>query len=462
MVVGRAATVPGAIAATAEAAAAVVTAPVASPAASDPSMWARRPLQGPAARLVMRRQACCLGGGVPVGLPRLPRPEVPSRLRGLAAASAALGCCSWHLAGRRQVPSLLRSARHGGGSLRRRQLATAASQKVAILGPEIATLQATGTRRISSSPRRAAACAIPEPQLPRHSSTLRQPLKVVQWNLGGLRAFLRKRPGALPSLVEREEPDVLCILEHRLQEDHTESERALDALLEALPDYKVGALHYSAVKKGYSGVAMLLRKASGLQPLDIRPEDPPCVQGEGRVLLAEYEELFLVLCYVPNAGQGLKRLEERTTKWDVQFRDMLQLLSSIKPTVAAGDFNVAHLDEDIWNVDAPHVARQAGTTPEERESFSVLLDTGFRDGFRYVHPEATGAFTYWSVRARNRPQNRGLRLDYFVVSEDVAPDSHGQRSGAEETRGVLLDDVFHLADLSTGDHCPVGALLSVE
>merc|ERR1711879_1106206 len=112
------------------------------------------------------------------------------------------------------------------------------------------------------------------------------------------------------------------------------------------------------------------------------------------------------------AGDALKRLDERIERWDVELRDRLTMLASKKAVLLIGDLNVAHLDLDIWNVEAPHIAKSAGTSPQERESFGKLLGAGFVDAFRHLHPDAHGAFTYWSVRAGNRPFNKGLRLDY--------------------------------------------------
>lgn len=294
---------------------------------------------------------------------------------------------------------------------------------------------------------------IPEPSIPRtHLPAGTKSLKAVFWNLGGLRGFLKNRPEALPELARLEKPDVLGLMEHKLQESGADSENAMKMLLEALPDYETAALNCSTLKKGYSGTLILVRK-DGPKPLSVTPCELPSAKDEGRLIVTEFEELILVLAYVPNSGDTLQRLDERIGQWDAQLRDKLKELNSKKPTVLLGDLNVAHRDADIWNVEAPHVPKCAGTTPKERESFSSLLGTGFVDGFAHFHPEALGAFTYWSVRAGNRPKNRGLRLDYAVAPSSLL---------ASESGAPSLVDVFHLPEMSPGgDHCPVGALLSL-
>jgi exodeoxyribonuclease III len=273
-----------------------------------------------------------------------------------------------------------------------------------------------------------------------------------------LRGFLKSRPEALPELVRLESPDVLGILEHKLQEEGADSENATKVLLEALPDYELAALNCSTVKKGYSGTLVLLRRDRA-KPLNVEAGDLPSAKDEGRLITLEFAELYVVIAYVPNSGDGLKRLDERLQQWDEQLREKLKDLASKKPVVLLGDLNVAHRDVDIWNVEAPHVPKSAGTTVQERESFSKLLDAGFADGFAHMHPEVQGAFTYWSVRAGNRPKNRGLRLDYAVVSRTLLPASTTTEPQASASSPALVD-AFHLAELSTGDHCPVGVQLS--
>merc|ERR1712032_140779 len=174
---------------------------------------------------------------------------------------------------------------------------------------------------------------------------------------------------------------------------------------------------------------------------------------EGRTICVDMPKLFVVVSYVMNSGDGLVRLKKRLGHWDPKMRSYLQSLSKKKPVVLLGDLNVAHRDEDIWNVEAPHVPKSSTTTPEERASFGKLLQAGFVDGFAHMHPDVKGAFTYWSVRAGNRKPNRGLRLDYAIASEGMF----------KKTKpGAKLADAFHLpAYAPSGDHCPVGAIVRV-
>jgi exodeoxyribonuclease III len=161
------------------------------------------------------------------------------------------------------------------------------------------------------------------------------------------------------------------------------------------------------------------------------------VMAEGRTITVEYESFYVVASYVPNSGDKLQRLDFRTKVWDKRMGEYLVDLEKRKPVIFCGDLNVAHLDSDIWNVGAKHLTKSAGTTPEERQSFSDLLALGFVDAFRQLNPEAAGWFSYWSVRAGNRPFNRGLRLDYFVTSPKLCGEVVG---GAEVKEVVILPE----------------------
>jgi len=298
--------------------------------------------------------------------------------------------------------------------------------------------------------------SIPEPELSRSAKKIPgKRLGLLSWNVGGLRAFLKGRIGDLQDAVRQASPDVIGLIEHKLQEDTSETSAALDALLEALPDFEVGAVSYSTAKKGYSGTLVLLRKGS-MKPVKVSPDEVSCATNEGRLIVVEFETIFVVLCYVPNSGDGLKRLDERLKQWDPQLREKLKTMAKQKAVVLMGDLNVAHQDKDIWNLEAPHVPKSAGTTHEERESFSQLLASGFKDGFAVSHPEALGAFTYWSVRAGNRKTNKGLRLDYVLASEGMIQDSSKDTKSCPQ-----LIETFHLPKLAPGDHCPIGAVVAV-
>lgn len=292
--------------------------------------------------------------------------------------------------------------------------------------------------------------AIPLPIVPRRALPSGS-LAAICWNVAGLRAFLAKQGTALQTIGSQEKPAVLGLLETKLQEG-AQVDEATACLQELLPEYRA-FFSCSREKKGYSGTAVLLREdlvgCAKVTPVKLEKGSD-----EGRSFCVELPQLFVVICYVVNSGDGLGRLKERLEQWDPRLRSYLRALAKKRPVLLLGDMNVAHRDVDIWNLEAPHVPKTAATTPEERASFGKLLQAGFVDAFAHLHPDVKGAFTYWSVRARNRTPNRGLRLDYAVVSQDMVED---------KTCKVRLLDAFHLPALApSGDHCPVGVTISLS
>jgi exodeoxyribonuclease III len=168
---------------------------------------------------------------------------------------------------------------------------------------------------------------------------------------------------------------------------------------------------------------------------DFEDEGQKQFHGEGRTITLELDSFFLVACYVPNAGEGLVRLNYRVDEWEVHTRAYLQALSERKPVVYTGDLNVGHLDLDIHNPLSKKIDTVPGLTPRERGAFSQMLaQTGFRDAFRELYPDAQGQFTQWSQRTNGRPFNRGLRLDYFVCSSSMFA---GSGAGAELEAGAV-------------------------
>lgn len=305
------------------------------------------------------------------------------------------------------------------------------------------------------------------------------------WNVNGMRALMRDKKDDLMKHVEECDPDLLCLIEHKLQEKDVDG--MLQQMSNELPGY-TGCFTCSQDKKGYSGVAVFVKgklpapssgssgkkaapskkilsffrstqrtdgkdpgvEQDALKVLSVRYGMNKPVDKEGRMITVEYEGFYVVTVYVPNSGDGLKRLDYRIQEWDKDFREYLMALRRSKPVVVGGDFNVAHLDKDIWNVEAKHIPKSAGTTPAERQSFTELLESGFVDTFRHRHPEAFGCFTYWSVRANNRPRNRGLRLDYWLASSSLySLDSP-----------IQVHDSWHCdQDNGYGDHCPLAIRL---
>ena len=356
----------------------------------------------------------------------------------------------------------------------------------------------------------------PAPRQPIPGGT--KTFKAISWNVAGLRALIEKQPEMFRRIVDAEQPDVIALQEHKLQDAHVED---LTAKLHALlPEYPTAKFACSTVKKGYSGVAVLCKarlagggdetsepakKPKTTQPgiaaffggaADVSKSAPASAPApapatktsvadayagpklvrvaegfsgfkdgyadEGRVLTLEFDAFFLVFAYVPNSGMKLERLAYRVNEWDDAFRGYLAFLDAKKPVVCGGDLNVGHLDADIYNKDAPHVKKSAGLTPEERASFSKTLeDVCLRDTFRVFHPDATGWFTYWSGRVGNRPKNRGLRLDYFLASRRAFA---GEQSKSGSPANVEVLDGYILDRLTVGasDHAPLGVTLALR
>ena len=268
-------------------------------------------------------------------------------------------------------------------------------------------------------------------------------LRLVSWNVNGLRAVMKKDPSFV-DVVEQLDADVFAVQETKLQEGQIE----LD-----LPGYHQTWSY--AERKGYSGTAVFSRE----EPLRVlradavlevahnalNAEDETLVAvaaTEGRVCALEFDSYWFVNVYTPNAQGELARIDTRLA-WDTAYRKFLVKLAAEKPVVTCGDFNVAHEEIDLKN---PGPNRgNAGFSDEERESFTRLLDAGFTDTFRARFPELAGAYSWWSYRFRARQNNAGWRIDYFLVSNDVA----------ERVTGASI-----LSEVMGSDHCPVE--LSIE
>ena len=263
-------------------------------------------------------------------------------------------------------------------------------------------------------------------------------LRLVSWNVNGLRAVMKKDPSFV-EIVENIGADVFAVQETKLQEGQVELE---------LPGYHQTWSY--AERKGYSGTAVFSREkplrvlhADAMLPIahEVLAADEEelfaVAATEGRVCALEFEAYWFVDVYTPNAQGELARIDTRLA-WDHVYRDFLQRLAAEKPVVTCGDFNVAHEEIDLKN---PGPNRgNAGFSDEERESFTHLLDAGFTDTFRARFPELTGAYSWWSYRFNARKNNAGWRIDYFLVSNDIA----GRVTGAS-----ILSEVYG------SDHCPV-------
>ena len=251
-------------------------------------------------------------------------------------------------------------------------------------------------------------------------------MKFISWNVNGLRACVTK--GFL-DFFNSEDADFFCLQETKLQEGQIQ----LD-----LPGYH--QYWNYAEKKGYSGTAIFTKHT----PLSVTYGiGVPELDTEGRLITLEYPDFYLVTCYTPNAQQGLARIDHRL-KWDNAFRTYLTKLDNNKPVIACGDLNVAHQEIDLKN---PSSNRgNAGFSDEERESFGMLLASGFTDSFRHLNPDATGIYSWWSYRFNARKNNAGWRIDYFIVSDRI-------KNAISAT--PIRSDIFG------SDHCPVGLELNL-
>lgn len=245
-------------------------------------------------------------------------------------------------------------------------------------------------------------------------------LKLISWNVNGLRAALGK--GFL-DIANRLNADILCIQETKMQQGQAEIN---------LPNYR--QYWNSALKKGYSGTAVFTRYEPLSASYGIGMEEH---DNEGRVITLEFDNFYLVNVYTPNSRQGLVRLDYRM-RWEEAFRGYLAKLDQARPVVLCGDLNVAHQEIDLKNPQSNR--KNPGFTDEEREQMTRLLDAGFTDTFRTLYPEARDAYTWWSFRSNARANNVGWRIDYFLVSNRLMP-------------AVTAASI--LPDITGSDHCPV-------
>ena len=249
-------------------------------------------------------------------------------------------------------------------------------------------------------------------------------MKLISWNVNGLRACMQK---GFPEYFQAADADFFCLQETKLQAGQISLE---------LPGYH--QYWNYAEKKGYSGTAIFTRH----EPLSVQYGlGVPELDQEGRLITLEFPAFYLVTCYTPNAQEGLKRIDHRM-QWDDAFRAHLTALSGSKPVIACGDLNVAHQEIDLKNP-GPNRSN-AGFSDAERQKFTELLEAGFTDTFRYLHPAQTGAYSWWSYRFQARKNNAGWRIDYFLISTPA--------QGAVQQAEIY-------SDILGSDHCPIGLII---
>ena len=245
-------------------------------------------------------------------------------------------------------------------------------------------------------------------------------MKMISWNVNGLRAIVKKD---FYRDIAALNADVICLQETKLQKGQGDI---------GIPGYE--GVYCFADKKGYSGTAVFSRVPVRSVTTGIGVDEH---DHEGRVITCEFDDFYLVCCYTPNSQKELARIDYRM-RWEDAFREYLQKLDQTKPVVLCGDLNVAHQEIDLKNPSTNH--NSAGFSDPERAQFGKLLGAGFVDSFRYFHPDATGAYSWWSYIGAARTRNAGWRIDYFVVSERLKE---------------RMEDAKILSDIMGSDHCPV-------
>ena len=250
-------------------------------------------------------------------------------------------------------------------------------------------------------------------------------MKLVSWNVNGLRAVINK---GFEKFFKEVDADIFCIQETKMQEDQID-----ENLKEIFKEYN--SYWNSAEKKGYSGTAIFtkLRPNAVTYGIGIEEHDK-----EGRVITLEFDNFFMINCYTPNSKRELERLDYRMI-WEDEFRKYLLKLNEIKPVIVCGDLNVAHEEIDLKNPKTNR--RNAGFTDEERNKMTELLNAGFVDTFRYLYPDKTDMYTWWSYMFKAREKNAGWRIDYFIVSKSI------------ENK---IKESYIYSDIMGSDHCPVG------
>ncbi len=245
-------------------------------------------------------------------------------------------------------------------------------------------------------------------------------MKLVSWNVNGYRAVLNK---GFKEFFDSIDADIFCLQETKMQEGQA------DMNFEGYNVYL-----NCAEKKGYSGTAIFSKKkpVSVNYGIGIKEHDL-----EGRVITLEFEKFYMVNVYTPNSKRELERLDYRMI-WEDEFRNYLKKLEKNKPVIVCGDMNVAHEEIDLKNPKTNH--HNAGFTDEERQKMTCLLNSGFIDTFRYLYPDKTDAYSWWSYMGHAREKNVGWRIDYFLVSDSL-------KNKIEEAE--ILDQVLG------SDHCPV-------
>jgi len=252
-------------------------------------------------------------------------------------------------------------------------------------------------------------------------------MKITSWNVNGIRAAVKKD---FLNELKKSKSDIYC-----LQETKAQNDQVLEALSE-VEEYVISVT--SAVKKGYSGVAILSKETPLKVTIGIGIEEH---DQEGRVIACEFDQFIMINVYVPNSGSGLKRLDYRQ-EWDAAFAKYLKKIRKKKPIVVTGDFNVAHQAIDLARP-KPNYNKTSGYTQAEIDGMDGILKVGLIDSFRLLYPEKV-KYSFWSMRFGARAKNVGWRIDYFLVDKKLE----------EQIKDASIDN-----DIMGSDHCPINLVL---
>ena len=255
-------------------------------------------------------------------------------------------------------------------------------------------------------------------------------MKLISWNVNGLRAVITK---GFKDFFDKMDADIFCLQETKMQEEQID-----DKIKEIFKQYN--CYWNSAEKKGYSGTAIFTKTTPIKVTYGIGIEEH---DKEGRVTTLEFDKFYMVNCYTPNSKRELERLEYRMV-WEDEFRKYLLKLNETKPVIICGDLNVAHKEIDLKNPKTNR--RNAGFTDEERGKMTELLNAGFTDTFRYLYPDKTESYSWWSYMFKAREKNAGWRIDYFIVSKSI-----------EEN----IKESYIFSEVLGSDHCPVGLDINI-
>lgn len=251
-------------------------------------------------------------------------------------------------------------------------------------------------------------------------------MKIVSWNVNGIRACVNK---GFVEFVQNIAPDIVCLQE--IKSDEISANLTLD-----------GYEQYwnPANKKGYAGTAIFTKVRATNALLGINKS----FLDEGRVITLSYPNFYLINCYSPHSRRDLSHLEYKH-KFNCALNNYVQFLNSRKPVILCGDLNVAHQDIDIANYKSNK--GNAGFTQIERDDFDCLLSVGLVDSFRLLYPQKGGAYTWWSYMKDVRNRNIGWRIDYALISEEIAHN---------------INDAMIYSNVFGSDHCPIGLDINME